>query len=314
MGNEVLRFTKLHGLGNDFVLIAGSESSPPADLPQLSRFLLDRRRGCGGDQLLWLGRAVAGQNRLLRIYNPDGSEAEMCGNGVRAAALWLQQEENLNRVVFATLAGPISTHAVPGPTQESWFRVGMGVPRISAPLEVEVLGTRVTGIPVDMGNPHFVVRNLPKELRRVPLETWGRALETHAAFPDRTNVEWVRPVSAAELAVDVWERGAGLTLACGTGACASAVAAMTERWMTDAEIGAEIGATTRTAPGAAGPLVSSAPGRTVERASTTTSEGVTPVTVTLPGGSLKIEWAGPGSECFQTGPAVRVFDAVLRRE
>jgi diaminopimelate epimerase len=216
-----IEFRKMHGLGNCFVVIDDIRRRLPAeiDLPALARRACDRNTGLGADGLIVIGRAEGADFRMA-IFNEDGSEAEMCGNGVRCVARYAV-EEGLTRkeeLRFETRAGIIRTKLAGGDRVE----VDMGAPRLGSP-NVTV-GGRPFAV-VSMGNPHAIafVGDLDFDWRAE-----GAAVERAPAFPHRTNVEFVKLLGPREAEVKVWERGCGETLACGTGACAVAVAAVVE--------------------------------------------------------------------------------------
>ncbi len=277
-----MRFTKLHGLGNDFVVLDAREE-PDRDWPELARRWCDRRFGVGGDGLILLLESTVGDWRM-RIFNNDGSEPEMCGNGIRCFAKFLRDEglESRDRFTVETLAGPISPTMVAHHGRTAQVCVDMGVPRlhpddipfiadagaervVSALLQVDDDPMSVTC--VSMGNPHCVL--FVDDLAPIRLEWWGPMIERHDRFPKRTNVEFVRVDSRTELTMRVWERGAGRTLACGTGACATLVAAVLNGHS--------------------------------ERAAT----------VHLEGGDLAIEWRESDQRVLMTGPAETAFTGEL---
>ena len=268
-------FWKIEGLGNDFVLIEGPS---PADPRAWARRICDRRLGVGADGVLVVDPVRDGVLGLT-IWNADGSEASMCGNGVRCvAAYWRNQSPDAHgSLVLETRAGRRCVRVVSWFGREGRFEVEMGVPDwspealglqgrdmaslIEHPLQV---GDRVwTVTALSMGNPHVVV--FVDDLVEVDLVTWGPIFEHHPLFLDRTNVEFVQVVGPARLEVLVHERGVGPTLACGTGACASLVAAV------------------RT-------------GRAARQAD-----------VVLPGGALDITWT-EGGQVLMTGPARLVYE------
>lgn len=277
-------FVKMHGLGNDFVVIGALDELPLPEgkLGEFARFVCDRHFGVGADGVIWvLPSRVA--DFKMRIFNPDGSEAEMCGNGIRCAVKWFYDRDYAkgNTVQVETLAGVKTVWVQAEGGEAVAVTVDMGEPvfeqslvpaslcegreAIGVPLEVEGVGT-FTASAVSMGNPHCVI--FVNDVEDFPVETVGPKIEHHPAFPKRTNVEFVQVLSRNEMKVRVWERGAGLTLACGTGACASlAVAVKT--------------------------------GKTERKA-----------TVHLPGGALTIEWRDDG-RVYMTGPAVEVFRGEL---
>ncbi|CCO07196.1 diaminopimelate epimerase [Desulforamulus hydrothermalis] len=271
-------FTKVHGLGNDFILInAGTGEGLPDDCSTLAREMCDRRFGIGADGLVLLLDSEVADVRM-KIINSDGSEAEMCGNAIRCVAKYLYEHGIVRKdeIKVETLAGIMVPQIIHNNGEVSAVRVDMGVPRlaradipmlgpvgqvINEPLEVAGQTFNVTA--VSMGNPHCVI--FVPDVAAVPLSEIGPLLETHPSFPRKTNVEFVQTVSPGEVRMVVWERGAGPTLACGTGACAVAVAGVLN-------------------------------GYTEKK-----------VTVHLPGGSLFIEWADNG-RVFMTGPAEEVFN------
>ncbi|MFP4560224.1 MAG: diaminopimelate epimerase [Thiohalorhabdus sp.] len=228
-----LEFAKMHGLGNDFVVFDGVRQT--VDLtPERIRALADRRFGVGCDQVLVLEPAErAGVDFAYRIYNADGGEVEQCGNGARCVAAFAREAglTDKDRLRLTTLGGEIAPEVL----ADGRVTVDMGVPRLDgaeiplsepgewvrAPLAVEGEEHRITAVSV--GNPHCVLE-VP-DAEAAPLEALGPALEHHPLFPNRANVEFVAVEAADRLRVRVWERGAGVTLACGTGACAAVVAA-----------------------------------------------------------------------------------------
>jgi len=227
-----LIFWKYHGIGNDFVLLEDYQGSAPKD-PELVRSICDRHRGVGADGILYLGVSECA-DVSMRIFNADGSEAEMCGNGIRCLAKHVYEHTPLRKEELSidTLAGVmrVRCHAEEGEVKE--VRVNMGTARLdcsSIPMrcegrfidrDLEVDGMKVRGTAVSMGNPHFVTL---QEFSREEMLTLAPLIERHPLFPRRTNVEFVSV--GEELDVKVFERGVGWTLACGTGACAAAVAA-----------------------------------------------------------------------------------------
>lgn len=263
----------MQGCGNDFILVDAIESLPSQGLPELSREINDRRYGVGGDGLILVLRGDNAPFRM-RMFNPDGSEAEMCGNGIRCFAKYVRERGLIEggAVPVETGAGLLNLEFV-----DDLVRVNMGKARIlrgeipmagaaqetAAAFQIDIDSQTFTATAVSMGNPHCVV--FLDDVAAVPLEDWGPQVETNKLFPNRTNVHFAQVVSPTEIIQRTWERGAGATLACGTGACAVAVA------------GALNGKTERTA------------------------------TVHLPGGDLKIEYTEDGT-VFMSGPAEFVFD------
>ena len=271
-----LEFVKAQGIGNDFILIdCLRDNLGDTNLAALAVRLCDRNFGIGGDGLILILPSERADCRM-RVINSDGSEAEMCGNGIRCLAKYLFDRGLAGEsVAVETLAGVKTVAVVARDGQGVRFTVDMGVPRleaeeipvsgfegkvISRPLDVD--GRRFNITCVSMGNPHCVIFADSRE--RSTLENLGPKIENHPAFLNKTNVEFVRLINDHELQVNVWERGAGITLACGTGACASVVAGVLN-------------------------------GKVGRKA-----------TVHLPGGDLLIDWHEDGS-VYMTGPAEEVF-------
>ncbi len=269
-----LPFTKMHGLGNDFMVLDGTREAialAPGDI----RAMADRHFGVGFDQLLLVERAPhAGVDFGYRIFNADGGEVEQCGNGARCFARFVREQglTDKDRIRVQTCAGAIELLV----TGRGGVRVDMGAPRLlpaeipflaPAPLlrhAVEVAGETVELSVVNMGNPHAVL--CVADVDRAPVGTLGPLLEQHPRFPRRVNVGFMQVVARDRIRLRVHERGAGQTLACGTGACAAVVA------------GRRLG------------LLNGG------------------VTVALPGGELWITWQGEGSPVLMEGPATRVYD------
>ncbi|GDX74935.1 hypothetical protein LBMAG41_00110 [Cyanobium sp.] len=281
----MLQFSKYQGLGNDFLLLDGrdledGDRSFGLDAEAVRR-LCDRRFGVGGDGVILALPPRQGGELRMRIFNADGSEPEMCGNGIRCLARFLADSDGdePGRIwQVETLAGRI----VPELRADGTIRVDMGPPLLepaavptTLPLgpaglpqgELEVEGHTFTVAAAGMGNPHVVIP--VEDVEAVELERFGAALERHPAFPARTNVHFVQVLSPEHLVMRVWERGAGPTLACGTGACATLVACH------------RLGLCQCRAR------------------------------LDLPGGPLWIEWAGDGASVFMSGPAEAVFDGVV---
>lgn len=269
-------FIKMQGLGNDFIVIDDLQGPTiersPGDAwidPQWVRKVCDRRFGVGADQILWLVKPDGQADARMEIRNSDGSTAEMCGNGIRAVALYLangkRKREKQNPILIETAAGLKSVEVI-----GDHAKVDMGIPKIvrgkNFPKKGEALevGLEVFQFyEINVGNPHAVI--FCEDMKKVDIGAWGPLVENHSRFPNKTNVEWVSLKNHTEIEVRVWERGAGITLACGTGACAAAVIALATQKVSG----------------------------TVE--------------VHLPGGSLWIEWKGDGHSVFMEGPAQEVF-------
>jgi len=217
-----INFVKMHGLGNDFVLIdSRRENLEEADLKSLVPKICDRHFGIGADGVL-IVRASKKAHYRMQIFNPDGSEPEMCGNGIRCFAKYVYEADKLTEEVISveTLAGVLLPAVILGPDKNViGVEVDMGLPKDEG--EVRLQGHNLRKI--SMGNPHAVA--LVDDMTKVDLYEAGPKIENDPHFPNRTNVEFVKVVNDKEIEVAVWERGAGETLACGTGACASMVAA-----------------------------------------------------------------------------------------
>ncbi|OKH18704.1 diaminopimelate epimerase [[Limnothrix rosea] IAM M-220] len=269
-----LEFTKYQGLGNDFILLDNRQQTEPLVTPEQAAKLCDRHFGIGADGVIFALPGTDGADYTMRIYNSDGSEPEMCGNGIRCMARFIDQLEGGNPVGktydIHTLAGTIR----PRLEAEQQVRVDMGEPILTAAeipttladdegksvkQSLEVVGKTWTVTCVSMGNPHCIT--FVEDVAAIPLEKIGADFETHPAFPQKINTEFIEVVRPDYIKMRVWERGAGITLACGTGACASVVA------------GVLTGNCDRLC------------------------------TVELPGGCLQIEWSAEDNHVYMTGPA-----------
>ena len=289
-----IEFEKYHGLGNDFILIDNRHSPEPVLTPEQAVDLCDRHFGIGADGVIF---ALPGQNDTdytMRIFNSDGSEPEMCGNGIRCLAKFIADleaseihpqppqasggSESKTEYRIGTGAGVIITEL----RSDGQVKVDMGVPRLLAaeiPTTLAAPDAKVIDVPlevagkswsvtcVSMGNPHCIT--FVEDVSAVALETVGPQFEHNPAFPQRTNTEFIQVIRSEYVKMRVWERGAGVTLACGTGACAAVVA---------------------------GVLVGKC-----DRATA----------VELPGGVLEIEWAEVSGRIYMTGPAQRVFTGCI---
>ncbi len=212
---KAVRFVKMHGLGNDYVYFTEMPCAE-AELPVLSRRLSDRHRSIGGDGIiLVLPSAVA--DFKMRIFNADGSEARMCGNGARCVGRLVSQSGLTDKadITLETLSGIKKIHIADDIT------VDMGRGSVADPVKLQGF----TVYPTDMGNPHGVVfiDCAPADF---DVHSYGAALEVDPFFPDRANIEFARVADNHKIAMRVWERGSGETMACGTGACATALAAI----------------------------------------------------------------------------------------
>lgn len=223
-------FLKMHGLGNDFVVFDGRKSAIALN-PSLARAIADRRLGIGCDQVIVIEKAKNGADAAMRILNADGGEVESCGNAARCVARLLMEEKDATRVRIETEGGLL----VCSDGVEDTVTVDLGTPRLvwrEIPLAHEA-DTNGFGLDVDghaflasavsVGNPHCVL--FVDDAERSPVSELGPKIERHAMFPARTNVEFASALSPGRVRMRVWERGVGITRACGTGACATAVAA-----------------------------------------------------------------------------------------
>ncbi len=217
-----MHFTKMHGLGNDYLYVYGT---PPEDAAELSRRLSDRHTGAGADGMIFISPSSSA-DFSMRIFNADGSEAKMCGNGIRCVGKYVYEKgyTDRTRLTVDTLSGiKVLELNVSGGRVRS-VTVDMGAADADEETELEVRGERVVCTPVSVGNPHAVI--FVPDAETVRPEDLGPAVENCGAFPGGVNVEFVQVISENELRMRVWERGSGVTMACGTGACASAAAAV----------------------------------------------------------------------------------------
>jgi diaminopimelate epimerase len=279
----------MHGLGNDYVYVDCFNQPPPRDAAGLARVISDRHFGVGSDGLILIGPSERADARM-RMFNADGSEAEMCGNGVRCVAkyvydhgiavkprltietgngvLTLDLDVNNGKVERVTVdMGPPILEAdkipttLPGPRIVDQFLDFSEGPLKHSFVEANGVDPRLTC--VSMGNPHVVI--YCPDVSKIPLERIGPMIETASIFPDRINVHFVQVHSPSEVTMRTWERGSGVTLACGTGACAVAVAGVLT-------------------------------GRSARR-----------IVAHLPGGDLDLNWSEADDHVYMTGPAVEVF-------
>jgi diaminopimelate epimerase len=277
-----IAFTKYHGLGNDFVLVDNRHQKDPSLTPEQAVKWCDRNFGIGADGVIFVLPGQQGTDYTMRIFNSDGSEPEMCGNGIRCLAKFIADLETADghpaappkAYTIHTLGGTITPTLQP----DGQVTVDMGEPRLLAgdiPTNLVAADQRVISqsltvaeqdwivTAVSMGNPHCIT--FVDDATAIDLAQLGPQFEHHPAFPERINTEFIEVMGRDYLKMRVWERGAGATLACGTGACAALVAAaLTER---------------------------------SDRAAT----------VELPGGPLRIEWSAIDNRVYMTGPAERVF-------
>lgn len=273
-------FTKMHGLGNDYVCI-NCFRERVEDPPGFARTLCDRHYGIGADGLILICPSKVSDFKM-EIYNSDGSVAGMCGNGIRCLGKYVYDYRLTGKETLSieTKSGIRNMHLHIQDGKVCGAMVDMGVPRLNAhsipilsekdlvinePIEVQEKNYRMTGI--SMGNPHAVI--FSEEINGISLEETGRELEFHPRFPERANIEFCHVTARDRMEIRVWERGVGETLACGTGACAAVVASVLND-LTDEE-----------------------------------------VIVKLLGGELSVRWDRKVNHVFLEGPAVKVFDGVL---
>ncbi len=272
-----LRFTKMHGLGNDFVVIDGIRQTVALS-PEQCRRIADRHLGVGCDQILLVEVPTrADVDFRYRIFNADGGEVEQCGNGARCFVRFVRDQGLTDKTVIRveTASGVIEPRLL----DNGQVIVDMGTPRFS-PADIPfVADSEALSYPLkvgqhlidvaalSMGNPHAVLR--VNDLDSAPVDILGPAIESHARFPQRVNAGFMQVLTPHDIRLRVFERGAGETLACGTGACAAAVAGIRQGWL------------------------------------------ASPVSVHTRGGDLIIAWAGGTEPVTMTGPAETVFEGVL---
>lgn len=280
-----LPFVKMHGNGNDFIMLDAIKHSMPQDLSGFSRKICDRRFGIGADQVLIAYPSKTADFRM-DIYNSDGGQVEMCGNGIRCFLSYVRDQGHAEKkdIAVETLAGIIKPVLIADHPQTtpnvSWVRVDMGEPILEgAKIPVKQSGKIISQnfevkdfapvkiTCVSMGNPHCVI--FVDDVENFPVEKMGPLIEHDAFFPKRVNVEFVQVVNRKHVIQRTWERGAGETYACGTGACAVMVAAVLND-VADRQ-----------------------------------------VRVSLKGGDLDLLWDEKTGHVFKTGPAVKVFSGVI---
>jgi len=227
MARRTICFTKMEGLGNDYIYIDVSRF--PIDNPsELSIRLSDRHTGIGGDGIILIGPSTKG-DFSMRIFNADGSEGLMCGNGARCVGKYLYDKglTNKTRIRLETLSGIKTLKLDIEHKLVQRVSVEMGSYSLTdAPEEVVSRGRSFQGTGVSVGNPHYVI--FTDDADTLDLAAYGPEIECNPAFPDRTNVEFAKVIAPGALRMRVWERGSGITMACGTGACATAAAALTK--------------------------------------------------------------------------------------
>ncbi len=223
-------FLKMHGLGNDFVVFDARDAAL-ALTPAQARGLADRRFGIGCDTVVIIGPGSAEADASLRFINADGGEIESCGNATRCVARLLMDERGLSSVRLASRAGLLAcrdagkglVEADMGPARLEWNEIPLAEAQDTRSFMLPLDGQALAVSAASMGNPHCIL--FVPDAEKAPVAALGPKIETHALFPARTNVEFVSVISENRLRMRVWERGIGITLACGTGACAALVAA-----------------------------------------------------------------------------------------
>lgn len=271
-----IKFTKMHGLGNDFVVIDCINQSVSLN-PEQCRFIADRHFGIGCDQILLVEKASGGADFFYRIYNADGGEVEQCGNGARCFVRYVHDHglTQKSQVSVETHGGVIT----PKLQENGEVTVDMGIPKFelaeipfiadnkAQTYTLDVQGKSVKISVLSMGNPHAI--RVVENIDEAPVCSEGAIIEKHPRFPNRVNVGYMQVIDRHHIRLRVFERGAGETLACGTGACAAVVAGI-QRELLD-----------------------------------------TPVTVHTRGGDLSISWKGENRPVLMTGPAVTVFEGEI---
>ena len=217
-----MQFTKMHGLGNDYLYVYGEV---PPDIEDISVKMSDRHFGAGSDGMIYISPSRAADFKM-RIFNADGSEAKMCGNGIRCVGKYVYDKGYTDKtsLTIETLSGirDLKLHIRKGKVRTVTVDMGKAIAGDETVLPGRA--DRVEYVPVSVGNPHAVI--FVEDISSVPLETMGPSIEKHPAFPGGVNVEFVQLIADQKLRMRVWERGSGITMACGTGACASAAAAV----------------------------------------------------------------------------------------
>ena len=277
----MLKFTKMHGLGNDYVYM-DAINQKIENRSELAKFVSDRHFGIGGDGLILICPSEVADFRM-QMFNQDGSEAEMCGDGIRCVGKFVYDKglTDKENITIETLAGIKTLEMKVDNNKVQEVKVDMGEPilepekipvtfskRPVKDLKLNILDRNFTFTCVSMGNPHSITF-IDEDVEKFDIQKYGRLIEVDKTFPNKTNVEFVNIIDNKTLKMRVWERGAGETLACGTGACSVAVAGVLN------------GYTSRE------------------------------VTVNLLGGNLKINWNGIDNHIYMTGPATTVFEGQI---
>ena len=217
-----MHFTKMHGLGNDYLYVYGEV---PSNIEELSIRLSERHFGAGSDGMIYISPSEIADFKM-RIFNADGSEAKMCGNGIRCVGKYVYDKGYTNKkeIKVETLSGIKTLKLEVDSGKVKSVSVDMGKAVVGEDITIDVDGDSITLTPVSVGNPHAVI--FVDDINTAPLTTLGPKVEHHKAFPDGVNVEFVQHLGVGELRMRVWERGSGVTMACGTGACASVAASV----------------------------------------------------------------------------------------
>lgn len=274
-----IQFTKMHGLGNDYIYIDAIKNKDLKEiftrysLGALVRYLSDRHFGIGGDGVIFLDSSTVADFKM-RIFNSDGTEAEMCGNGIRAFAKYIYDNSLAEGEILKieTLAG------IKEIKREKYFTginneeideyvVNMGQPKVWGKTELEILDNKIETINISIGNPHAVI--FVENVDNIQIDKIGPIIENYKYFPQKTNVEFVQILDKNLIKVRVWERGSGETLACGTGSCAAVIAGVTNN-LTKRK-----------------------------------------VKVLLQGGELEIDWNEQDNNVYMKGIATKVFDGTM---
>lgn len=271
---QTVNFTKMHGLGNDYIYIETIKDNYQIDkeknIQEVVRYLSDRHFGIGGDGVIFIEKSKNADFKM-RMFNSDGSEAEMCGNGIRCFAKYVYDEGFTQKEIIKieTLAGIKEVTFIKDKQNRiEKVKVNMGIPKIEEKKQIFLFDEKMEINVISMGNPHAII--FVDNVEHIDIEKYGSFIENHEIFPQKTNVEFVQILDKNLIKMRVWERGAGETLACGTGACASVVAG----------------------------VINNLTRRKVK--------------TLLTGGELEIEWSNENNEIYMTGIATKVFDGKIK--
>ena len=271
---QTVNFTKMHGLGNDYIYIETIKDNYQIDkeknIQEVVRYLSDRHFGIGGDGVIFIEKSKNADFKM-RMFNSDGSEAEMCGNGIRCFAKYVYDEGFTQKEIIKieTLAGIKEVTFIKDKQNRiEKVKVNMGIPKIEEKKQIFLFDEKMEINVISMGNPHAII--FVDNVEHIDIEKYGAFIENHEIFPQKTNVEFVQILDKNLIKMRVWERGAGETLACGTGACASVVAG----------------------------VINNLTRRKVK--------------TLLTGGELEIEWEKETNEIYMTGIATKVFEGKIK--